>query len=584
MMKKAITVFAALAALDAAAITATKEYVDRKAATNAAEIVRLGGRLAAAEAGIATNAAEIVAIQALIPENATAANPLITLEDVPASEVPLYLEDPIVDGVASPGSVDAGFACGDHVHPTDTSRASVEDLASAATAATNYTDAVAEATAADIGIPRFRAENDYSVGNYVMADASAELTGADGSRYVQLTAITGTATANSTGGAWIVTDIEPRGDNQKVVAKFKLNTTAWSQTLWCSRTGASGANKSFAGFYIKRGTSISVLRFDRNGDATEISGYSPTTADDCSVLANYGARMVSVNGASAVTFGAAGVYTPGSVLMLFGANIGNAQITSDMPAASVGNRGAFTLYHFRLTDANNVVEHNLVPAEDSSGKAGLFDTVTKKFYPQADNSISDFAKTRGVEIVSTGTSAIYRCVAPHSAGPWDGAHFEKVVDLASGTLAQTSDIPSAWPYTAITNAPWLTSYTETDPTIKAWAKAATKPSYTWSEIVGKPDIPSMPTGTLSNATAQVYRPANGEALSLTIPANAELSADMTRFTNGQSVFVAASPTGVYTVASNITLCGYGTWPTNSFQAVFWRLDNKVYANVIREDN
>ena len=32
----------------------------------------------------------------------------------------------------------------------------------------------------------------------------------------------------------------------------------------------------------------------------------------------------------------------------------------------------------------------------------------------------------------------------------------------------------------------LQSYTETDPTISAWAKAATKPSYTWTEIGSKP--------------------------------------------------------------------------------------------------
>jgi len=35
--------------------------------------------------------------------------------------------------------------------------------------------------------------------------------------------------------------------------------------------------------------------------------------------------------------------------------------------------------------------------------------------------------------------------------------------------------------------------TETDPTVPEWAKAATKPVYSWSEIVEKPAIPTVPT-------------------------------------------------------------------------------------------
>ena len=58
----------------------------------------------------------------------------------------------------------------------------------------------------------------------------------------------------------------------------------------------------------------------------------------------------------------------------------------------------------------------------------------------------------------------------------------------SGThqFALTSDFPTKFPYTVITNAPWITSYTETDPTVPSWAKAASKPSYSFSEIGSKP--------------------------------------------------------------------------------------------------
>lgn len=54
----------------------------------------------------------------------------------------------------------------------------------------------------------------------------------------------------------------------------------------------------------------------------------------------------------------------------------------------------------------------------------------------------------------------------------------------SGEFALTSDIVTKFPYTAITNAPWIT--TETDPTVPTWAKAQNKPSYNFSEIGSKP--------------------------------------------------------------------------------------------------
>ena len=43
------------------------------------------------------------------------------------------------------------------------------------------------------------------------------------------------------------------------------------------------------------------------------------------------------------------------------------------------------------------------------------------------------------------------------------------------------------------DAGYITSYTETDPTVPAWAKEANKPTYNYSEIVNTPDIPTVPT-------------------------------------------------------------------------------------------
>ena len=84
-------------------------------------------------------------------------------------------------------------------------------------------------------------------------------------------------------------------------------------------------------------------------------------------------------------------------------------------------------------------------------------------------------------------------------------------------VAVKDDIPTN--VSSFTNdAGYLTSYTETDPTVPAWAKASTKPTYTAAEVGALPDttvIPDAP-GTLNtnNSTAQTV--SSSESLSGTI--------------------------------------------------------------------
>lgn len=62
-------------------------------------------------------------------------------------------------------------------------------------------------------------------------------------------------------------------------------------------------------------------------------------------------------------------------------------------------------------------------------------------------------------------------------------------------IANTPTIPTVpTNVSAFTNdAGYLTSYTETDPTVPAWAKEANKPAYNYSEIANTPTIPTVPT-------------------------------------------------------------------------------------------
>ena len=54
---------------------------------------------------------------------------------------------------------------------------------------------------------------------------------------------------------------------------------------------------------------------------------------------------------------------------------------------------------------------------------------------------------------------------------------------------QTNAIPAA----VIAGAPWLLSFTEQDPNVHDWAKAANKPQYGWSEITNKPNFAAVAT-------------------------------------------------------------------------------------------
>ena len=69
------------------------------------------------------------------------------------------------------------------------------------------------------------------------------------------------------------------------------------------------------------------------------------------------------------------------------------------------------------------------------------------------------------------------------------------INEAASSGTQYDDTALAGRVTALENAGYITSYTETDPTVPAWAKEATKPTYTASEVGALPDTTTIPTKT-----------------------------------------------------------------------------------------
>lgn len=68
-----------------------------------------------------------------------------------------------------------------------------------------------------------------------------------------------------------------------------------------------------------------------------------------------------------------------------------------------------------------------------------------------------------------------------------------------------------------------------------------------------------------------------------VTAGGTLVADLTGWMEGQTVFTRVVPAGTYTVAANITLTGYGSWPTAPFECVAWRSGDRVYITILREE-
>ena len=91
----------------------------------------------------------------------------------------------------------------------------------------------------------------------------------------------------------------------------------------------------------------------------------------------------------------------------------------------------------------------------------------------------------------------------------------------SGTIAMTNDIPTSLPASDV----------------KDWAKAATKPSYTWTEIGSKPDTftPSAHTHTIANVTG-LQTALDGKAASSHTHGNADItSVDASKITGTISI-------------------------------------------------
>ena len=133
-----------------------------------------------------------------------------------------------------------------------------------------------------------------------------------------------------------------------------------------------------------------------------------------------------------------------------------------------------------------------------TGTSGLTDTYTITF---SDNTTTTFTLNNGaVPNLTIGTVTEGATAAATITGTTDAPVLNLILPNAN-VPTRVSELEN--------DAGYLTSYTETDPTVPAWAKQSTKPSYTAAEV-GAPTVAEMNQAIANVNTMKIHICAQGE--------------------------------------------------------------------------
>lgn len=140
--------------------------------------------------------------------------------------------------------------------------------------------------------------------------------------------------------------------------------------------------------------------------------------------------------------------------------------------------------HMVSSNANGLVTLNIGAGSVLHGSFANIDWADGPYYLKTDidpNGGNNYNITSTQQL----QSVPYALYAKEAANSFSGDYN----DLTNAPIIPT--IPNN--VSTFTNdAGYLTSFTETDPTVPAWAKEANKPTYSYSEITNTPTIPTIP--------------------------------------------------------------------------------------------
>ncbi len=154
--------------------------------------------------------------------------------------------------------------------------------------------------------------------------------------------------------------------------------------------------------------------------------------------------------------------------------------TTNKPSYTASEVGAMATTHA----ANAITSTDIANWNAKTSNVGTVTSVRVQATAPIVSSSSAAATTSlNTTISLAATSANYVIAGPSSGTATAVPTYRKLVaaDIPSLTKSKISDFPTN--VSAFTNdSGYLTSFTETDPTVPAWAKATSKPTYTASEV------------------------------------------------------------------------------------------------------
>lgn len=186
---------------------------------------------------------------------------------------------------------------------------------------------------------------------------------------------------------------------------------------------------------------------------------------------------------------------------------------SDYQAALVSGTNIKTVNSTSLLGSGNVSVGTYSKPSDGIPKTDLASAVQTSL-GKADTALQSYTETDPVFLASAASG-----ISSSDISSWNGKQ-DAIDDL--------SDIRSG----AALGATALQSYTETDPTVPSWAKASSKPSYTFSEIGTTP------------TTISGYGITDAKIASGTITLGSNTITPLTSFTETDPIFSASAAAGI----------------------------------------
>ena len=205
-------------------------------------------------------------------------------------------------------------------------------------------------------------------------------------------------------------------------------------------------------------------------------------------------------------------------------NTNNALVTNTLVGVRVSilqgsatGSGVYVETQMPSTNANGLITLNI---GDGNAVFGTFGSIDWSAGPYFLKTEIDPAGGNSYSVTSTQQllSVPYALYAKEAGNSFSGDYND---------LTNTPAIPTVpTNVSAFANdAGYITGYTETDPTVPAWAKETNKPTYNYSEIVNTPTIPTVPT----NVSA--FTNDAGYITSQDIPAIPTVPTNVSAFTN-----------------------------------------------------